>query len=140
MKHYCYEEWLQYVKDEMNDQDREKLETHLYTCDQCLEQYLQAMAANETSLPILSNESNFTDLVMAEVSKQKEVVSYTVSDLNTMPIVHLVPDTVNNVNPMTKVPSVPNTKPEVRKPTIGRNLFINRRRFTICWRLLQPYY
>ncbi|WHY86781.1 hypothetical protein QNH39_02580 [Neobacillus novalis] len=77
MKHYCYEEWLQYVKDEMNDQDREKLETHLYTCDQCLEQYLQAMAANETSLPILSNESSFTDLVMAEVSKQKEVVPNT---------------------------------------------------------------
>ncbi|MFJ5717363.1 hypothetical protein [Neobacillus sp. NPDC093127] len=78
MKHYCYEEWVQYVKNEMNDQKREQLENHLYTCDQCLEQYIQAMAANETSLPILSNESSFTDMVMSEVSKQKEAVPDTI--------------------------------------------------------------
>ncbi|WP_312475890.1 hypothetical protein [Neobacillus sp.] len=71
MKHYLYDDWLQYVKNELNDQDREQLESHLYTCDQCLDQYLQAMAENESSLPILTNESGFTDFVMAEVAKQK---------------------------------------------------------------------
>ncbi|MFF2447065.1 anti-sigma factor family protein [Neobacillus sp. NPDC058068] len=90
MKHYSYEEWLQYVKDEMSDQNREQLETHLYTCDQCLELYLQAMAENETSLPILSNQSSFTDLVMAEVSN---MVPDTVRNLNTVSMVPLVPDT-----------------------------------------------
>ncbi|MEH7115624.1 hypothetical protein V7124_25175 [Neobacillus niacini] len=75
MKHFSYDEWLSYVKDEINDQAREELEGHLYSCDQCLEHYLQALSVHESSLPILSNESSFTDLVMAEISKQKEVVT-----------------------------------------------------------------
>ncbi|MEH7334094.1 hypothetical protein V7161_15725 [Neobacillus drentensis] len=72
MKHYSYDEWLQYVKEEISEQERENYERHLYTCDQCLDAYLQAVTANESSLPILSNEGNFTDLVMVEVSKQKQ--------------------------------------------------------------------
>ena len=70
MKHFSYDEWLNYVKDEINDKTREELESHLYSCDQCLEHYLQALAVHESSLPTLSNESDFTELVMAEVSKQ----------------------------------------------------------------------
>lgn len=123
MKHYCYEEWVQYVKNEMNDQKREQLENHLYTCDQCLEQYLQAMAANETSLPILSNESSFTDLVMAEVSKQKEVVPDTGSDLDTLPIVQSVPDTVRNLNTVSMVTSVPDTQHVERKENRKKPLY-----------------
>ncbi|WP_045520351.1 anti-sigma factor family protein [Neobacillus niacini] len=73
MKHYSYDEWLSYVKDEVSDKTREELESHLYTCDQCLENYLQAISVHESSLPVLSNESSFTDLVMEEISKQKVV-------------------------------------------------------------------
>lgn len=71
MKHYTYDVWLQYVNDEINEKTKQELENHLYACDQCLNHYLMAMEANESSLPILSNMSSFTDLVMAEVSKQK---------------------------------------------------------------------
>ncbi|MEH6905224.1 anti-sigma factor family protein [Neobacillus drentensis] len=99
MKHYNYDEWLQYVKDEINEKDKQELEDHLYTCDQCLTHYLLAIEANETSLPILSDMSEFTDLVMAEVSKQKIVV----------------PDTTGNFNTMLMVPSVPDTKTEIKK-------------------------
>ncbi|WP_066249838.1 anti-sigma factor family protein [Neobacillus drentensis] len=74
MKHYTYDEWLQYVKDEISEKDKQELEDHLYTCDQCLTHYLLAIEANETSLPILSDISEFTDSVMAEISKQKIVV------------------------------------------------------------------
>jgi hypothetical protein len=74
MKHYTYDEWLQYVKNEITGKTREEIENHLYTCDQCLEVYLQAVTANESSLPILSNETSFTDAVMAEVSKKQNVV------------------------------------------------------------------
>lgn len=74
MKHYSYDEWSQYIKDEINEKTCGEIENHLYTCDQCLGDYLQAVSANESSLPILPNESSFTDLVMAEVSKQKEAV------------------------------------------------------------------
>ncbi|SMQ61717.1 hypothetical protein SAMN05444673_0562 [Bacillus sp. OV166] len=97
MKHYTYDEWLQYVNDEINENSRQELEGHLYSCDQCLNNYLMAMEANESSLPILSDMSEFTDLVMAEVSKQKIVVPDTVRNLNTMLIVPSVPDTKNDI-------------------------------------------
>jgi hypothetical protein len=71
MKHFTYDEWLNYVRNESNENSREEFESHLYACDQCLDHYLQAVAANESSFPILSSEGSFTDLVMAEVSKQK---------------------------------------------------------------------
>lgn len=74
MKHYNYDEWLQYVRNESSEKTREELESHLYTCDQCLDLYLQAMATNESSLPILSNDVSFTELVMGEVSKIETVV------------------------------------------------------------------
>jgi hypothetical protein len=93
MKHYTYDEWLQYVKDEINEKTKEELEDHLYTCDQCLNNYLMAMEANESSLPILSDVSSFTELVMAEVSKQKTAVPDTDKNLNTMLIAPSVPDT-----------------------------------------------
>ncbi|WP_144555281.1 anti-sigma factor [Bacillus sp. X1(2014)] len=93
MKHYSFEEWLQYVNDEVNENTKEELENHLYSCDQCLDQYLIAVEASESSLPILSDSSDFTDLVMAEVSRQKTVVPDTVRNLNTMSIVPPVPDT-----------------------------------------------
>jgi anti-sigma factor RsiW len=70
MKHFNYDEWLEYVKNEISEKTREEFESHLYTCDQCLEHYLQALAVHESSLPVLSNESSFTDKVMDEVSKQ----------------------------------------------------------------------
>jgi hypothetical protein len=81
MKHYTYDEWLQYVNDEINENSRQELEDHLYSCDQCLNHYLMVMEANESSLPILSDMSEFTDLVMAEVSKQKIVVPDTKNDI-----------------------------------------------------------
>jgi hypothetical protein len=93
MKHYTYDEWLQYVNNEISEKTKEELEDHLYSCDQCLNQYLLAMEANESSLPILSNESNFTDSVMEQVSKQMTMVPDTVRNLNTMSIVPSVPDT-----------------------------------------------
>ncbi|MFL6563088.1 MAG: hypothetical protein ACJ8MO_44205, partial [Bacillus sp. (in: firmicutes)] len=93
MKHYTYDEWLQYVKDGINEKTKEELEDHLYTCDQCLNDYLMAMEANESSLPILSDVSSFTELVMAEVSKQKTAVPDTDRNLITMLIAPSVPDT-----------------------------------------------
>jgi type IV secretory pathway VirJ component len=93
MKHYTFDEWLEYVNDEISENTKQELEDHLYDCDQCLNQYLMAMELNESSLPILSDMSSFTDAVMAEVSKQPTVVPDTISNLDIMPTVPSVPDT-----------------------------------------------
>src|SRR4051794_37442070 len=91
MKHYSYEKWQQYVKDELSEHQREELERHLYTCDQCLEVYLEAVTANETSLPTLPNNSEFTSRIM-------EMVPVTNKNINTVEMDSLVPDTDNDNN------------------------------------------
>lgn len=82
MNHFTYDEWLKYVRNEINDKSRNELESHLYTCDHCLNLYLQAVEESESSLPILINESSFTDLVMEEVTKGKQT---TASNINKKP-------------------------------------------------------
>ncbi|OLS40922.1 hypothetical protein [Bacillus sp. MRMR6] len=73
MKHYSFDEWLKYVRDEVEEKERGKAEEHLYSCDTCLEEYLQALSEHESSFPVLSDESVFTDAVMAEVLMHKEI-------------------------------------------------------------------
>lgn len=73
MKHFTIDEWLQYVRNEINENLRDEFEEHLYTCDQCLDYYLQAVEENESSFPIISSQGNFTDLVMGEVTKAKQL-------------------------------------------------------------------
>lgn len=71
MDHYSLEEWLKYVKNELGEKDREAYEDHLYTCDQCLEVYLEAMEEEEYALPAMPREDEFTNLVMAQISDNK---------------------------------------------------------------------
>ncbi|WP_456272557.1 anti-sigma factor family protein [Bacillus sp. AK031] len=70
MKHISYEEWLDYVENKISEPVREQYEAHLYTCDHCMEIYLSAVEALETSFPELSDESGFTEGVMAEVQSK----------------------------------------------------------------------
>ncbi|GIN63689.1 hypothetical protein J27TS8_36820 [Robertmurraya siralis] len=75
MTHISYDEWKRYVENELNERDRERYEDHLYTCDQCLELYLEAVTELEPTLPVLSNTDDFTNAIMAQVieSKEKEI-------------------------------------------------------------------
>jgi anti-sigma factor RsiW len=72
MKHISYEEWLDYVEDHISDPVRDQYEAHLYTCDHCMEIYLSAVEASESSFPDISDESGFTEAVMAEVQCKKK--------------------------------------------------------------------
>ncbi|WP_409252729.1 hypothetical protein V1502_02035 [Bacillus sp. SCS-153A] len=72
MKHVSYEEWQKYVEDGLTEKVRERYEEHLYSCDQCMEIYLTALEAGETSFPELSDDQKFTDNIMTEVQRYKE--------------------------------------------------------------------
>lgn len=65
MKHISYDHWLQYVRDELNEKTRMEYENHLYSCDHCLERYLQAVEANEFQMPDVPD--SFTDNVMKQI-------------------------------------------------------------------------
>jgi hypothetical protein len=71
-KHYSYEVWCQYVKNEMDGNVREDVETHLYSCDQCLDIYLQVLETEDAGLPIIPNESQFTDTIMVNIADLKK--------------------------------------------------------------------
>lgn len=72
MTHMTYEQWLKYTKGTLDEQTRMHYENHLYSCDHCLELYLQALEATKDELPDLSAPSSFTDSLMAEISKTKK--------------------------------------------------------------------
>lgn len=74
MKHFSYKETLRYVRNEWKEEDRVALEGHLYTCDQCLEMYLQVVEEEESNLPMIADETNFTDSVMVGIKEQKAPV------------------------------------------------------------------
>ncbi|KAB2331171.1 hypothetical protein F7731_19035 [Cytobacillus depressus] len=71
MRHYSKEEWTKYVKNELDHDVREDYENHLYTCDQCLDIYIQAVDEVEGALPVIENESAFTDLIMAQIARNE---------------------------------------------------------------------
>ncbi|MCQ6277040.1 hypothetical protein JMM81_19370 [Bacillus sp. V3B] len=69
MTHYSYEEWMKYVKNELGQEIQEMYENHLYSCDQCLDLYLQAVTEVESELPFITDDTQFTDVVMTQVSE-----------------------------------------------------------------------
>ncbi|MCC3358817.1 anti-sigma factor family protein [Bacillus sp. REN16] len=71
MRHFSNEDWLLYIKDELEESKREELENHLFTCDQCLEIYMELVEAQAEELPCLENEG-FTDGVVTKLPKKKE--------------------------------------------------------------------
>ncbi|MFS0820641.1 anti-sigma factor family protein [Bacillus sp. 1P02SD] len=71
MRHFSNEEWLSYIKDEMEEPKREELENHLFSCDQCLEIYMELVESQAEELPALDND-RFTDEVTAKLPLQKE--------------------------------------------------------------------
>ncbi|WP_312096049.1 hypothetical protein [Niallia sp.] len=66
--HYSRDHWMKYVKDELNETERIVLEDHLYTCDQCLELYIDAVDKQEEILPSISDEAAFMNDIMKKIS------------------------------------------------------------------------
>lgn len=73
MSHFGYEQWVAYVNNEVDETTREAYEHHLFTCEECLGVYMQAVESQADTLPELSDE--FTDKVVEYVipkqNKQK---------------------------------------------------------------------
>ncbi|MBS4209562.1 hypothetical protein [Bacillus sp. FJAT-50079] len=67
MKHMTLDNWLQYVQDNLDEQTRVEYENHLYSCDDCLELYLQAVEVNEAQMPSLPAPTDFTDAIMKQI-------------------------------------------------------------------------
>ncbi|MCL9970910.1 hypothetical protein MX569_09945 [Anoxybacillus kestanbolensis] len=50
MSHYTNEEWRQFICDVLPEEKREEMESHLYSCDQCLAAYMELIEENASAL------------------------------------------------------------------------------------------
>ncbi|MEH7223350.1 hypothetical protein V7112_05985 [Bacillus sp. JJ1566] len=71
MRHFSNDEWLLYIKDKLEEAKREELENHLFSCNQCLEIYMELVESQAQELPDLENDS-FTDEVVTKLPVKKE--------------------------------------------------------------------
>lgn len=89
MNHMTYEQWLQYTKDEMDEELRVQYENHLYSCDYCLELYMKAV--EEADYPPLDDSAaaGFADSVMQRLDETKaEPRQKTVSNIRKQTLWH----------------------------------------------------
>ncbi|WP_062352767.1 hypothetical protein [Bacillus kwashiorkori] len=65
-RHFLIDEWRQYRNGEVEEKKAEKMEEHLYNCDQCLNLYIEA---TDTILDIaIQDEMAFTNGVMEQIN------------------------------------------------------------------------
>lgn len=67
MSHYMNEEWRQFICDVLPEEKREEMESHLYSCDQCLAVYMELIEENASDLPNPSDEAVSADVILAQV-------------------------------------------------------------------------
>ena len=71
MKHYHKNEWMQYVRNELDEATRNEYEDHLYQCDECLDLYLLTVEEHEAHLPQIAETSEFTNAIMDKIDESK---------------------------------------------------------------------
>lgn len=74
MSHIALEEWKNYARDEMDDHKRTENEEHLYSCDQCMSLYMEAIEAVQGELPSIEGPSLFTEEVMERIPVERDPV------------------------------------------------------------------
>ncbi|MFD6438224.1 hypothetical protein ACFWDG_00065 [Peribacillus sp. NPDC060186] len=70
MNHVSEAEWIAYLVDEMPDALKIEYENHLYSCDECLTVYMEAMERAESSLNV--GELDIADSVMGSIAQLNE--------------------------------------------------------------------
>jgi predicted anti-sigma-YlaC factor YlaD len=74
MSHIVLEEWKNYARDEMDHNKRTEYEEHLYSCDQCMSLYMEAVEAVRDELPSIEGPSLYTEEVMERIPFERDPV------------------------------------------------------------------
>ncbi len=70
MRHITNEQWLAYVKDELDEKVRIDYEGHLYGCDQCLALYIEAVEMVEQQASIITTDEIIQSVNTSVAMKQ----------------------------------------------------------------------
>jgi anti-sigma factor RsiW len=68
MSHYPNEEWRKFICDVLPKEKREEMESHLYSCDECLAVYMELIEACASDLPTPSEQAISADVILAQVA------------------------------------------------------------------------
>lgn len=67
MRHFDLNEWTTYTKGLTKEEVRERMESHLLTCEECLNIYLSAIEKSQDQQEKVLASPNFTDQVMTKI-------------------------------------------------------------------------
>lgn len=72
MKHYTVEQWSRYARQELTDDEQHEYETHLSSCDECLEHYMQGLELAANTFPTLTEtaEAAIVETVMQRIAAE----------------------------------------------------------------------
>lgn len=72
MNHIPLGKWKNYAKGDINEDQRTLYEQHLYTCDQCMDLYMEAIESIEDEIPTIEESSNYTIEVISRIPFDKK--------------------------------------------------------------------
>ncbi|NOU95000.1 hypothetical protein GC093_17485 [Paenibacillus sp. LMG 31456] len=75
MKHYTLEQWDLYAGERLSEEESLAYETHLSSCDSCLELYMQSLECAADSYPMLQADAEFAEAVMGRISREESMAS-----------------------------------------------------------------
>ncbi|MFD0680673.1 MULTISPECIES: hypothetical protein [unclassified Paenibacillus] len=75
MKHYTLEQWDLYAGELLSDEDRLAYETHLSSCDSCLDLYMQSLERSAGSYPVLQSADELAEAVMGRIILEESTAS-----------------------------------------------------------------
>ncbi|WP_078551389.1 anti-sigma factor family protein [Bacillus alkalicellulosilyticus] len=91
MSHHNKETWLKYINNTLPENERENLEQHMYSCDLCLEHYLEALEKQSNHGPQLQVSAEWTESILLKVpvkrkqpSQKQQLIHYAIAAVATI--------------------------------------------------------
>lgn len=72
MNHIPLGEWKAYARGEINAEKRFLYEQHLYTCNQCMDLYMEAIESIQDEIPTIEEPSAYTDEIISHIPFEKD--------------------------------------------------------------------
>lgn len=90
MKHYTVEEWSRYARQELTSEEQLEYETHLSSCDECLDKYMQGLELTTETFPRLAEtaEAAIIESVMQRIEFESKRKDRKASSILRHPLLH----------------------------------------------------
>lgn len=67
------EQLRQYIEEQCTAEEQQLIEEHLYSCDSCLENYMNILDEQANMMPAILDSAHFTDQVFENIRSRKQI-------------------------------------------------------------------